>query len=759
MQNNVEILSPAGSIDSFIAAINAGADAVYMGVDRYNARTMSKNFTVEEYLDAIFEAHKRGVKVYLTLNTLVKDDEIKDALNIVAKLYSHGLDAVILQDLGLAQKLHELFPKLAMHASTQMSVYSKEQVQVLKRLGFSRVVLARGLTIEEIKEICESTDLEIEVFVHGALCVCVSGQCNISRLIGSRSANRGNCAQPCRRKYSLYKTGESKSIISGKYILSKKDIFGIELVNELIDAGVTSLKIEGRNKTPEYVALTTKMYKKALTDTISDRDIHDLLQMFNRSGKSEGYLNGVQYKDSISTKTPKNIGLKLGKVLDVKNKFVKVKLEENINLHDGIEIYSDENVLSTIVTCIKDEKFNIVNSEMKNGEYVWLGDINSKCKVGSVIYKTTDSVLSKNIIEEYTRRINRKILCDVKVTIKSNENVQVEAKLCDKIIKHVSDIVPEKSINHSLTKEKVESVFSTFSNVNVVLEENIYISKANLNKIRRDVLGQVEKEYFIDIDVSSEYNEIEYIEKPVFQNTKLAKRDFLYIYKYDTKKDYIKEYKNKYGTNMARLYISAQDYLLYEQDILSKYLGKTELFFAIPNVTLKKLNRYITKNLERLINSGVKGVLLGSLQYIDFLSEIKNKYDIKVVADYSLNISNTYTMVCLRKLSIDEFTMSFELTDEDIASMLPNKNIELVENLACAMTSRYCILGSFVSDRKSIKDVCSRPCVDSYYIVDELGKQYDIVCDNIDCIMRLIRNKNRYKEEIEKKVNIRHTWL
>ena len=169
---------------------------------------------------------------------------------------------------------------------------------------------------------------------------------------------------------------------------------------------------------------------------------------------------------------------------------------------------------------------------------------------------------------------------------------------------------------------------------------------------------------------------------------------------------------------MARLYISAQDYLLYEQDILSKYLGKTELFFAIPNVTLKNLNRYITKNLERLINSGVKGVLLGSLQYIDFLSEIKNKYDIKVVADYSLNISNTYTMVCLRKLGIDEFTMSFELTDEDIASMLPNKNIELVENLACAMTSRYCILGSFVSDRKSIKDVCSRPCVDSYYIMD-----------------------------------------
>lgn len=759
MQKKVEILSPAGNKESFVAAINAGADAIYMGVDRYNARTMSQNFTVEEYCQSIFEAHKRGVKVYLTLNTLMKDDEIKDALNIVALLYSNGLDAVILQDLGLALKIHELFPDLPLHASTQMSVYSKEQVHVLEKLGFNRVVLARELTIEEIKEICDSTNVEIEVFVHGALCVCVSGQCNMSRLIGQRSANRGSCAQPCRRTYTLYKAGYSKSIVSNKYILSKKDIFGIDLVDKLIEAGVTSLKIEGRNKFPEYVALTTKMYKKALVQSIDEQDKHDLLQMFNRGGKSQGYLDGVQFSQSISIDTPKNIGLKLGKVLDIKGKFIKVRLEENINLHDGIEIYSENNVISTLVTCIKDEHFKTINSDVKKEAYVWLGDINSKCQVGSIVYKTTDSVLNHNINDEYVRKINRKILCDIYISIQNNMNVSIEAKFGFKNMIYVSDIIPEKSINHSLTKEEIQNAFSVFSNVNIDLEENLYISKSNLNKLRRDVLEKVEQGYIKSIDVSEKLNEVECIKIPSIKNKVLNKQDSLYVYKYDTTRDYIKEYKSRYGTNITRLYISANDYLLYEKDIFNKYSGRPELFFAIPNVTLKNLSKYISNNLERLIKAGVKGVLLGSLQYIELLNVLKNKYDIKIVADYSLNISNTFTMAYLKKLGVDEFTLSFELTDEEISSMLPNKDIELVENLACAMTSRYCILGSFVSNRKSKKDICSRPCIDAYYIKDEFGKEYDIVCDNVDCIMRLIRNKSRYSKDIEEKASIRHTWL
>ena len=266
--NKIELLSPAGSIESFKAACQNGADAVYMGVDKYNARAMAVNFGINEYIECIEYAHIRGIKVYLTLNTLMYDDEIKEALDIVLKLYSKGLDAVIIQDIGLGMLIHKLIPKLPLHASTQMSVYSLDQVKYLEGIGFKRVVLARELSVDEIEYICKNTNLEIEVFIHGALCVSVSGQCLLSSTIGNRSANRGRCAQPCRMKYSLYNS-KGKELISNSYILSKKDIFGLEYVNKLKEIGVTSLKIEGRNKNPEYVAGVTKNYRNAINNNIN----------------------------------------------------------------------------------------------------------------------------------------------------------------------------------------------------------------------------------------------------------------------------------------------------------------------------------------------------------------------------------------------------------------------------------------------------------------------------------------------------------
>ena len=323
MKRNIEVLSPAGNYDSFVAACQNGADAIYMGLGKYNAREMAKNFDLDEYIKAIEYAHLRGIKVYLTLNTLMYDDEINEALKLVLKLYNNGLDAVIVQDIGLFYLIHKMLPNLHIHASTQMSVYSLEQVKLLEKLGFKRVVLARELSIKEIEYICKNTNVEIEVFVHGALCVSFSGQCLLSETIGNRSANRGRCAQPCRMKYTLYNV-KGKKLQESTYILSKKDIFGLEYIEKLINAGVTSLKIEGRNKNPEYVALVTSMYRKYVTKCIDkneskpisfdNNDIHTLLQMFNRNGKSSGYLDGIKYKDSITLMSPKNTGVYLGEV-------------------------------------------------------------------------------------------------------------------------------------------------------------------------------------------------------------------------------------------------------------------------------------------------------------------------------------------------------------------------------------------------------------------------------------------------------------
>lgn len=362
MINNkkIEILAPAGSMEAFLSAVHAGADAVFMGINILNARTMAKNFSVDEYIECLNYAHLRGVKVYLTLNTLCEDSDIEQALKIVKQLYLAGLDAVIVQDLGLGIMLHQIFPNLALHASTQMSVYSKLQVKYLQDLGFKRVVLARELSIEEIQDICANTNIEIEVFVHGALCVCVSGQCNMSALIGNRSANKGSCAQPCRMRYSLYK--DKDRIIEDKYILSKKDIYGLNHVEDLINAGVASLKIEGRNRTPEYVAQAVLAYKnKALGQEKDNHVEKDLQQMFVRTTTSTGYFDGVQKRDSISFLSPKNTGLYLGKICAKNKKFIKVKLSEDIFLHDGIETITSG--ASTIVTCIKDENGTLLNDK------------------------------------------------------------------------------------------------------------------------------------------------------------------------------------------------------------------------------------------------------------------------------------------------------------------------------------------------------------------------------------------------------------
>ncbi|MBR6640710.1 MAG: U32 family peptidase, partial [Clostridia bacterium] len=242
MDNEVEILAPAGSYEAFVAAVNAGAHAVYMGVNKFNARTMANNLSIEEYIIAIDYAHKRNVKVYLTLNTLLLDSEIKEALDIVSTLYKEGLDAVIVQDIGIATLIHKFMPNLPLHASTQMSVLNLEQAKYLESLGFSRVVLGRELSVEEIEYITKNISMEVEIFVHGALCVSVSGQCMASALIGERSANRGSCAQPCRMKYSLYNETKKEAVIKDRYILSKKDIYGLDTLEALKNAGVKSFK-------------------------------------------------------------------------------------------------------------------------------------------------------------------------------------------------------------------------------------------------------------------------------------------------------------------------------------------------------------------------------------------------------------------------------------------------------------------------------------------------------------------------------------
>lgn len=336
-QNTVELLAPAGSKDSFYAAIAYGANAVYLGIEAFNARMGAENIQLDELPDFVDYAHRRNVKVYVTLNTLIRDDEWKQLEQVVEALVIAGVDAVILQDLGVLTYIQATYPELECHASTQFSVYDAEGVRRAKELGFSRVVIARETSVDEIERCALVEGIELEVFVHGALCVSASGQCLFSSMRGGRSGNRGRCAQPCRLTYSFVEA-EGKS----SPWLSLKDLCGMEALDRLMKIGVHSLKIEGRSKRPAYVAGVIRSYREAIDGQIDhlDQRLDEMKRLFYR-GFTEGLLNEQAITEIGSLDQPNHQGVEVGKILQVDGGKAMVRSRHEFVSGDGIR-YRDE---------------------------------------------------------------------------------------------------------------------------------------------------------------------------------------------------------------------------------------------------------------------------------------------------------------------------------------------------------------------------------------------------------------------------------
>ena len=430
----VELLSPVGDFECLKAAVQNGADCVYFGATSFSARASASNFNLENLSQAIEYAKLRGVRTNLTLNTLIKDEEFEDAYNLAKKAYEFGIDAIIVQDLGLGLKLIKDFPDLAIHASTQMSVHNLQGVLKLQELGFKRVVLARELSAQEIEYICKNSNVEIECFIHGALCICYSGQCLFSSMIGGRSGNRGKCAQPCRLPYTLIDKEGSK--IDNGYIISPKDLCGLEFIPFLIDAGVTSFKIEGRMKTPEYVAIVTKIYRKYIDLALSgnnfvidDNDKKDLLQVFNRGLSSTGHLEKDANTNLIYKDKPNNMGLPLGIVQNYnKNKgYITLKLKESIKVGDTISL-ENENGTYTISELMKDNSKKLENIDIgKNGQTIVIGRMKGNIKLGDKVFKMSSRELNLSALESIKQE-NRKIPLTAKVTIKKGSPISIRVK-------------------------------------------------------------------------------------------------------------------------------------------------------------------------------------------------------------------------------------------------------------------------------------------------------------------------------------------
>ncbi|MBQ1508498.1 MAG: U32 family peptidase [Erysipelotrichaceae bacterium] len=447
----VELLAPAGSFDALRAAVSNGADAVYLGGKNFSARAYAANFDDEEMKEAVRYAHLRNVKIYVTVNTLLNEDELKAALDTCEKYYEYGVDALIIQDLGLYYALKQRHPDFDLHASTQMHIHNIEGIRTVKKLGFARTVVARESSLDFLKEACRQ-GIEIECFVHGAICVSYSGQCLLSSVTKSRSANRGMCAQCCRLRYDLLEDGR-KIPTDTAYLLSPKDMYLLEDIPKLIEAGISSFKIEGRMKSPAYVAYVTRMYRKAIDAyynkqqfTITEQERDELKVLFNR-GFTDTYLKRSG-EDLFGQERPNHLGIPIGEVVGRKGKQLLIRLSGTLRQFDGIRVVHGNNEEGMILNRLY-RKENLI-SDAGKGETVAI-DLKGDFRKGDPVYKTVDSALQKKL-EDLPEK---KIPVDLDITLYPDQEPVIIAYVDGHEYTYIHPEKPSAAMSHPLDEENI----------------------------------------------------------------------------------------------------------------------------------------------------------------------------------------------------------------------------------------------------------------------------------------------------------------
>ncbi len=494
----MELLAPAGSKEALIAAVQSGADAVYLGGKMYGARANAANFDMEEIAWVMKYCRKYGVKVYITVNTLIFEDEFDALFTYVDQLVALHVDALILQDVGLTVALKQRYSDLPLHASTQMHIHNVAQVEWAKTLGFSRVVAARETPLEIIRKMTK-TGMEIETFVHGALCVSYSGQCLMSSVIGGRSGNRGECAQPCRLPYTLSETKDGKTInllTDGEFLLSPKDLCTLKEIAKLKDAGVTSLKVEGRMKRLEYVAQVISSYRKQLDKTMNPAQLGDeekaMAQLFSR-GFTSGYLFNALPSDVLNMKTNSHVGLEIGEVTGCDGKYIRLKLKETLHQGDGIRLVKGS----------FEEGFT-VNFLYKEGKLVssatGAAQLNQHMSipVGAKVFQTTN-VQQIEALNQQIRRYERKVSVKMTLMFKVGQKAKLNALVSGLNVEGLSAEVvqaaqnaPMRISNLSKVLSKVQDTMFAIDTLSFDLEGDGFMPVGQLNALRRTVLEDLE---------------------------------------------------------------------------------------------------------------------------------------------------------------------------------------------------------------------------------------------------------------------------
>ena len=689
----IEILSPAGSYAAFEAALKAGADAVYIGGSRFGARAYAENFAEEELIRAIREAHFYGRKLYLTVNTLLKEDEIDSLYDYLAPFYENGLDAVIVQDMGVVEYIRRYFPDLDIHASTQMTITGALGAQFVESQGITRVVPARELSLEEIRRIRQKTDLEIECFVHGALCYCYSGQCLLSSMIGGRSGSRGQCAQPCRLPYTF---NEKK-----KYFLSPKDICTLEIIPDLIEAGIDSFKIEGRMKKPEYVAGVTSLYRK-YTDmylntgregfSVLPEDRQMLMDLYNRGGSSTGYFQTRNGKEMMSLDRPNHAGVPAVKVQYQKGREVHARTVTDLNAGDVLEITGGKNNYTLGKAVKKGESITfLVQKQIRLTKGMLLNRIRNESLLQHIDTDIIGKKLQRPAVGSFTAKIGSPA-----VLLVSSGKASFQAATDEPVQAAQSRPMDKERICSQLRKTG-NSEFH-FRELTVEMDENIFIPVQQLNLLRRSALEGLKEKLLSGYLRKSEF--------PLSESGSETSRSgsesrvpSLSIYaesvdQLSAAASCIPELR----PFPARIYLGTdiQSELMNEngKEQVSKILSlfrknKAEIVIAMPHI-LRSTEREVT---ETLLNASdalsPDGILIRNCEELQLLKE--RGFDKKIILDHNLYVFNRYAKKFWHNLGISEFTAPLELNADELSRLCLNDCEIEIYGRAPVMVSAQCL--------------------------------------------------------------------
>lgn len=714
--SQVEILAPAGSIETFKAVINAGADAVYVGGNMFSARAYADNFNIEQLREAMDLAHIHNRKVYLTVNTLLKNSELENQLyDFLEPAYENGLDAVIVQDLGVFEFIKKNFPQLHIHASTQMTTTGAYGARLLQEKGATRIVTSRELSLEEISNIKKSANVEIESFVHGALCYCYSGQCALSSAIGTRSGNRGRCAQPCRLSYMPYDSFNVPMTSKESHVLSPKDICTLDILPDIIEAGVYSLKIEGRMKSSEYAAGVVSVYRKYADlyekkgksgYCVDPLDYQNLMDLYNRGNFSNGYYvmnNGPQMMcmDRVNHQ-----GVKALKVVECKKGNILCKAVCDINPQDVVEFCS-EFTWTSGQSYKKGQLFNIRIP------------VKLSFPTGQSYYRIRNNKLLNDIDNKY-------VLNDIKEPV----NIFGEFLLgkpahvvvtCNNSEYEIRGNVVESAMNSPMGSEQIKKQLSKLGNtefypncIELSVDDNIFISVSELNDLRRKMITGLRENLVLRRNVP-------YCDKPDVSNKTMnqqvnIKNISVTVYSKDIL-DVVLKYPE-----ISRIYYEISTTNVKELKFITDKVHDSfrEIFLVMPYIFRNRAVAFFDQNKQDIIAAGVDGFLVKNLEELQYLRE--SGISGSIVLDYNVYKFNDRAADFFEDYDIERFTAPLELNKNEIAGM-DNHNTELIVygNMP-VMVSAQCVMKNLRKCVCGTNDENGR-----MYLKDRMGKYMSVV--------------------------------